>query len=568
MSIKLDEKRRAILNAEGHILVLGGPGAGKTTIALLKAKTLFPTLLPGQKLLFLSFSRAAVRQVLKGCQEILTAEERRAIEVKTYHAFCMEFLESHGKLLSGKAVSIMYPTQERLEKAKFDGDWKEERARLANDEARYCFDLFASGVAELLERSTALKELLANCYPTVIVDEFQDTDDEQWRIVKALASVTRVFCLADRDQRIFDYRDDIDPRRIESLCDAVAPQTFDLGGENHRSPRGGILGFADAVLRNISPLPEVNDVKVVYYRSNRFPATVHAAVIWTLSKLRKEGIEDPCVAVLARSNRLVAQISGILSETNEYNGTQLSPIDHSVVWDAELSAAAGAVVASIMEWSNESAEAPVAVTLEAIAHFYELKNATSPSKDAFEKVRKFRADGEKVRKSENPRINAAKGLLAAFDEGVEFIGDPLVDWRTARSLLNDIRPLNELYREARMVRLFRATDTLGAGLAELWLETGHYQGAASLVTDTLEYERLIAADQEPIGCVLMSMHKSKGKEFDGVVIVEGPYSGFFFDMTREQPPFERSRRLLRVAITRARTHVTIVRSDGARALVD
>ena len=135
-----------------------------------------------------------------------------------------------------------------------------------------------------------------------------------------------------------------------------------------------------------------------------------------------------------------------------------------------------------------------------------------------------------------------------------------------RKLLNDISALNELFREARMVRLFRATDALGSGLADLWLNTGHYGGAAGLVTNTLEYERLIAADQEPRGCVLMSMHKSKGKEFDGVVIVERQYSGVFFDSSREQPPFERTRRLLRVAITRAKKHVTIVRPNGVRPL--
>lgn len=271
MAIELDEKRQDFLDADGHLLVLGGPGAGKTTIALLKARSLFPTLLPGQKLLFLSFSRAAVRQVLAGCREILSADERSAIEVKTYHAFCMEFLESQGKLLTGKAVSIMFPTEERLAKARFDGDWLSERQRLATEEARYCFDLFASGVAELLERSAVLRNLLAGSYPTVIVDEFQDTDDQQWRIVKALASVTRVICLADSDQRIFDYRDDIDPRRIESLHETVAPRTFDLGSENHRSPRGGILRFANAVLNNIAPLPEVDDVKIVSSGKGRLP---------------------------------------------------------------------------------------------------------------------------------------------------------------------------------------------------------------------------------------------------------------------------------------------------------
>ena len=566
MSIVLDEKRKAILDSDRHILVLGGPGAGKTTIALLKAKTLFPTLLAGQKLLFLSFSRSAVRQVLKGCQELLTTEERRVIEVKTYHAFCMEFLQSYGRLLIGKAVYIITPTKERIAKSQFEGNWENERKRLAHQDAKYCFDLFASGVAELLERCTALRQLLASCFPIVIVDEFQDTDNGQWRIINALASVTRVLCLADKDQRIFDYRDDIDPRRIDILRQEVNPEVFDLGEENHRSPRGGILRFADAVLNNISPLPKVNDVRIVHCWNNAFAATVHAAVMWTFSQLRKMDVDDPCVAVLARSNPLVAQISSILSEQHEYNGRVLSPVNHSVVWDSELSAAAGAVVASILEWSNTNSDIQVANTLESIVHFYELKNATSPSKATANNIRKFREAAKNVLKKATPRINAAKELVAAFKDGIDFIGDPVHDWREARKLLDNISYLNELYREARMVRLFRATDAVGSGLADLWLQFGHYGGARVLVSNTLEYERLISADHEPQGCVMMSMHKSKGKEFDGVVIVEAKFSGVFYDENREQPPFERTRRLLRVAITRARTYVTIVRPQNVLPL--
>jgi DNA helicase-2/ATP-dependent DNA helicase PcrA len=219
-----------------------------------------------------------------------------------------------------------------------------------------------------------------------------------------------------------------------------------------------------------------------------------------------------------------------------------------------------------MEWSDVAADAPVAQTLDAVAHFYELKNATSPSKTAADNVRKFGAGAEKVREAGKPHIKAGKDLLAAFETGLDFTGDPVADWRRARKLLHDIGALNEVFREARMVRLFRATDALGLGLADLWLNTGHYGGAVSLVTNTLEYERLIAADQEPRGCVLMTMHKSKGKEFDGVVIVEGQYSGVFYDPNREQPPFERTRRLLRVAITRAKKHVTIVRPKRVRPL--
>jgi len=59
----LDETRRAILDTVGHLLIEGGPGSGKTTIALLKAARTVETLEPEQRVLFLSFSRAAVRQI-------------------------------------------------------------------------------------------------------------------------------------------------------------------------------------------------------------------------------------------------------------------------------------------------------------------------------------------------------------------------------------------------------------------------------------------------------------------------------------------------------------------------
>ena len=72
---------------------------------------------------FLSFSRAAVRQVLLRCKDILTAGERRQIAVRTYHAFCMDILRSHGRLLNGKPPTILFPGPERLAKAQYSGDW-------------------------------------------------------------------------------------------------------------------------------------------------------------------------------------------------------------------------------------------------------------------------------------------------------------------------------------------------------------------------------------------------------------------------------------------------------------
>ncbi|EML7988256.1 ATP-dependent helicase [Pseudomonas aeruginosa] len=568
MKLELCEKRKAVIAQGGHLLVLGGPGSGKTTIALLKAQRQSATLKPGQGILFLSFSRAAIRQVLLRCKEILTPAERRAVTVQTYHAFCMEILEAHGRLLHGRPIRFLYPGEERLQKSAFDGDWMVERRRLASEQGLYCFDLFAAGAADLLEGCAALRELIADRFPMIIVDEFQDTDDNQWRIVRALAEVTDVFCLADPEQRIFDYRDDIDPRRLDILREDIQVTEFDLGGENHRSPNAGILQFADAVLHNHSPLPATPDIKQVSYWQNTFAATVHAAVIWTFSALRKKGVEHPSVAVLSRSNSLIADLSVILSETHTYNKQTLPVIEHDVVWDAELSAAAAVVVASILEWPTGPAEETLARTLRVIAGYYKLKNAEEPTNAAAEHARKYDEAAAKVATGEGPRINAAKALVAVYKAGIDLVGEPVADWKAARWVLHDIPALNELFREARLVRLFRATDALASGLGERWLALSSYAGASELVKRILEQERLVAAERDPQGCILMNMHKAKGKEFDGVVLVEGAFKSSFFDERNEQPPFERSRRLLRVGLTRARTLVTIVRPQNARPLVD
>ena len=66
--------------------------------------------------------------------------------------------------------------------------------------------------------------------------------------------------------------------------------------------------------------------------------------------------------------------------------------------------------------------------------------------------------------------------VAAHAAGIEFIGDPVADWKTARRLLQDIPALAELFREVRLVRLFRASDALASGLGTRWLEVEQLSG--------------------------------------------------------------------------------------------
>lgn len=564
LMITLCAKRQAILDTRGHMLVKGGPGSGKTTIALLKARAFIDAIKPGQEILFLSFSRAAVRQVLSRCKELLKARERAVLCVKTYHAFCVEVLQSHGRLLTGRKARFLPPDEERLAKSEFDGDWNAEVRRRGMSDGVFAFDLFAPAVAELFTRSRAVRKLYANKYPMIVADEFQDSDDDQWRIIRALASDASIFALADPEQRIFDYRPNVSPKRLEELRAELSPAEFDLATENHRSPGSGILDFADAVLQN-RPLPETKDVTQVSYVGKAFATVVHAGVVWTFSQLRKRGVRDPSVAVLCKTNALVAQVSSFLTEEHTYKENPLRPIPHDVLWDAELVAASARVVASILEWhAAPEMKTAVARTLDLIAHYYRLKNAGKPSDAAATERRKMRDAADAVRGGTRPANRAGIALLNFFPS-MSFSGDVVEDWRTARQVLANISSLSELFREARLVRLFRATDAIGERLGALWLSEGTYRGASDLVKRVLDEQRMIGAERDHRGCTLMNIHKSKGKEFDGVVLIEGPYSGAFFANEREDPPHVKTRRLLRVAITRARTFVTIIRpKDAAR----
>lgn len=545
----------------------GGPGSGKTTISLLKAKQVIAKLTAGQEILFLSFSRAAVRQVMTRCKLILNRDERSAIEVQTYHSFCLDGLRSHGRLLNGLQARIAYPDLERIEKAEFKGDWPQELARRAKAEGIFAFNQFAGAMADILEGCSAVRCLFGNKYPLIIVDEFQDTDDDQWRIVAALSRVTTIFCLADPDQSIFQYDPKVDPLRLTKARDFLNPKVVDLVGDNHRSPNGGILAFANAVLNNTglpSPCAEVTQHS---YPPKGFESTVHAAVIWMFSQLAKAKVERPTIAVLTRSNPLVSDISALLGQEHTYKKRTLKPVAHEVVWDPELSAAAAVVLASILEWPRTDVGEAQAQTLRLVSAYYRLKAATDGTQAAKNLSRQFAEAATAVSSGGKLRTKKAKEVAATVAIGVSLVGDPAEDWRAASQVLARTEALAEIYRQVRLVRLFRATDALGQGLAGSWVATGGYVGATVLVKKVLDQERLISAELEPQGLLVMNIHKSKGKEFDGVILVEGAFKSFFFDRN-EEAPFTQSRKLLRVAISRARTRVAIVRPMNSAPLCE
>ena len=135
-------------------------------------------------------------------------------------------------------------------------------------------------------------------------------------------------------------------------------------------------------------------------------------------------------------------------------------------------------------------------------------------------------------------------------------------------MLDSPADLSEIFRNARAVRLFRATDEIGGWLREEWDRSATYGNATQILRRALEASMISGEQREPHGCVVMTLHKSKGKEFDGVILVEGQFAAQFFNDRdeKDKPLCQSARRLLMVGITRARLRVAIVRPRGALPL--
>ena len=167
---------------------------------------------------------------------------RDHLEIRTFHAFFLDLVRAHGPLLTGTPAVFLPPDAETPRKADHDGDWDAETRELAR-RGTYVFDQLAPVTATLLERSPALRRLYSDRYPLVIVDEFQDTNLDQWRVIQALAQGSTIICLADPDQRIYEgFIPGVDEARLQQAIDvlnaeAVRPGRRQPPQRGQRHPR-------------------------------------------------------------------------------------------------------------------------------------------------------------------------------------------------------------------------------------------------------------------------------------------------------------------------------------------
>lgn len=406
--VDLTEAQKDVLKAEGHQLVVGGPGSGKTTVSILKAaKIAREKLRPGQRILFLSFARATVSRVFEAIDEeqSATKEEKKLIEVDTYHSFFWRILKAHGYLVGfPRRMTILTPPNEAIalsvirsgfkahsklspeEKAQKAALEVAERTRLATEEGKVCFDLFAERVAVLLHGSTKVRDLVSTMYPFIILDEFQDTSAEQWRAVEAIGKSSTLIALADPEQRIFDFIG-ADPERLNHFIEAFKPSTHDLAGENHRSKGTDIALFGNHLLTGKFRQEPYQGIDFEGFASNpnQALASLVTQVLKARNRLIESGRKDWSLAILVPTKRMTRLVSDNLREPFG----NVPPIAHTAVVDMEGPILAAELIAFLLQ--QRSHDGCFDEFVEVLCSFFHGRGGAAPTKRDLSEAARFRA---------------------------------------------------------------------------------------------------------------------------------------------------------------------------------
>jgi DNA helicase-2/ATP-dependent DNA helicase PcrA len=286
-------QRRAATHVEGPLLVLAGPGSGKTRAVTARVAHLIAVGVPPERIVALSFTNKAADEMRRRVAALVGP---RPVEMGTFHRFAARLLRRHarlvgltsdfsildpddaGSLLKRAAkrlgISLSHAPVDRLagviSRAKNDlltPDTFEPRwGRPVDEVARRVwpiyqemllacdavdFDDLLVHVARLLADEPELRAELDARHRFILVDEYQDTNAVQYCIVRGLSiDHPNLAVTGDPDQAIYGWRGASIRNILEFERDYPAAAVVKLE-ENYRST-ANILGVADRLIAHNS----------------------------------------------------------------------------------------------------------------------------------------------------------------------------------------------------------------------------------------------------------------------------------------------------------------------------
>ncbi len=340
----------AISAPEGPVLVIAGPGSGKTRVLTHRIAYLLEEYhVPAAGILAVTFTNKAAREMEDRVSKLVTRSAHR-LTLGTFHSICARILRRESRYTPYQSSFTIYDTSDQravmkqilinlqqdpkkvtpasvlaqissaknelLSPAEFPvHTYKDQIAQRAYEAYQNTlitsnamdFDDLLVNTVRLLQDNALVLERYQKHYMHLLVDEFQDTNTAQYELVRLLASGhQRIFVVGDPDQSIYAFRgaDYRNVRRFESDFEPIKI----LLEENYRSHQG-ILDAATAVIRhNHDHIPR----KLYSSRQNGEKIMVHEAyddrdeadfVVRTITDLTNRGQYAPeDFAVMYRMN--------------------------------------------------------------------------------------------------------------------------------------------------------------------------------------------------------------------------------------------------------------------------
>jgi len=248
------EQRRAVMTRSGPLLVLAGAGTGKTRVITHRIAELIRRGTRPDRILAVTFTNKAAKEMKDRAVALLGKRRPKSLkpEISTFHSLCVRILRRHIHKLGYPPAFSIYDQneQESIARAVLRdlrvgheklrpgdlvaaiGRWKTRGIRPSAAEAatkndkeelaalafgRYQAALRAAGAVDfddlllctedLFDQFEDTRKAEAGRFDHVLVDEYQDTNAIQYRIVRALAKDHRNLCVVgDDDQSIYAFR--------------------------------------------------------------------------------------------------------------------------------------------------------------------------------------------------------------------------------------------------------------------------------------------------------------------------------------------------------------------------
>ncbi len=279
-----DSQWRAITDVSKHLLIVAGPGTGKTHTLIYRIRQFVPHLREGQKILAITFTNKAGQEISERLSRTLSGT-MNVITSGTFHYFCLKILREYfsDRLPADFRVPLV---QERADLAQ--EVWPQLNASLRRDllesiSLRKAKDFSLTILPEALEYDSAMRrrrwldfddllletvrfltaqtdicERVRQQYPFVFVDEYQDINPIQQRLLKLLVGESgRITAIGDPHQAIYGFRGSDVKYFTTFVADFVGAAVLTLA-ENYRAARN-LLSASNQIMatQSVSLVPEL-----------------------------------------------------------------------------------------------------------------------------------------------------------------------------------------------------------------------------------------------------------------------------------------------------------------------